>query len=414
MHLGDPVAQAVLNETADGRLVGVQRVAATGVVGVPGAIRVEDVIEVVGQAAIAGCRAVRAALGRVVVDHVEDHLDAGAMKGLDHVAELVEHGQRRLAGAVGVMRREERDRLIAPVVHPAAWRVLRIELEDRQQLDGRDAQILQIGNLVDEPGVRASLPRRDTRARVPGEAAHVQLVDDRFRERPPQRCVAFPVVTAGIRDHALHRTCDVVAGAARGAAAVVVGHRHRQAVRIEQHLLRIESEPAFRRGCAVGAVRVDLSCGQAGHERMPVVIRAVGSRIERDRLGGLGRLRAVEQQELDQVGVLGEHAEVDAARGRRGAERRALARRDRVAVERDRSLRMGLACGRRRAPRPARAHRESPDSAGVTCQISRQYSRIDRSDEKRPTRAAFRIDLRVQASSSRNCSPTRCCASRYA
>ena len=35
-------------------------------------------------------------------------------------------------------------------------------------------------------------------------------------------------------------------------------------------------------------------------------------------------------------------------------------------------------------------------STGSTCQMSRQYSRIARSDEKRPTRAQFRIDIRVQ------------------
>ncbi len=33
---------------------------------------------------------------------------------------------------------------------------------------------------------------------------------------------------------------------------------------------------------------------------------------------------------------------------------------------------------------------------GVMSQTSRQYSRIDRSDEKRPTRALLRIDIRVQ------------------
>jgi hypothetical protein len=33
---------------------------------------------------------------------------------------------------------------------------------------------------------------------------------------------------------------------------------------------------------------------------------------------------------------------------------------------------------------------------GLTFQMSRQYSRIERSDEKRPTRALLRIDMRVQ------------------
>ena len=117
----------------------------------------EDVVEVVGQAAIADRRAVRAPLGRVVEDDVEDDFEAGAVKRLDHVAELVEDAERLLARAVGVMRREERDRLVTPVVDPASGRVLRIELEYRQQLDRRDAEILQIGNLLDQPGVRSAL-----------------------------------------------------------------------------------------------------------------------------------------------------------------------------------------------------------------------------------------------------------------
>ena len=37
-----------------------------------------------------------------------------------------------------------------------------------------------------------------------------------------------------------------------------------------------------------------------------------------------------------------------------------------------------------------------PRDTGPTCQISREYSRIDRSDEKWPTRATFRIDISVQ------------------
>ena len=38
----------------------------------------------------------------------------------------------------------------------------------------------------------------------------------------------------------------------------------------------------------------------------------------------------------------------------------------------------------------------SPGTIGLTFQMSRQYSRIERSDEKRPTRALLRIDMRVQ------------------
>lgn len=38
---------------------------------------------------------------------------------------------------------------------------------------------------------------------------------------------------------------------------------------------------------------------------------------------------------------------------------------------------------------------------GLVCQMSRQYSRIERSDENLPMRATFRIDIRIQRAASR-------------
>jgi hypothetical protein len=56
------------------------------------------------------------ALGGVVVDDVEDHLDVGLVQRLDHRLEL---GTCSPAGAVGgipVVRGEEADGVVAPVV----------------------------------------------------------------------------------------------------------------------------------------------------------------------------------------------------------------------------------------------------------------------------------------------------------
>ena len=156
VHLGNPVAEAVLDHPADDRLVGVERVAAARVVGVLRPVVLKDVVELVGQPAITLRRAVRARFRRVVVDDVEDHFDAGAMQRLHHVAELVERTERIGRRAVGVMRREERYRLVAPVVH-AAGRGLRIELLDRQELDGCNAEVLQIGDFLDQAGIGAAL-----------------------------------------------------------------------------------------------------------------------------------------------------------------------------------------------------------------------------------------------------------------
>ena len=117
------------------------------------------------------------ALARVVEDRVEDDRDAGAVQGLDHVAELAD--VRPLLGrdAVAGFRGEETDRAVAPVIGQRAAAVglhpqhfLAVELHHRQQFHGRDPQFLQIGNLLD-----------DRRQNVPG----CSTPDDGCRVKPP-------------------------------------------------------------------------------------------------------------------------------------------------------------------------------------------------------------------------------------
>ena len=62
------------------------------------------------------------------------------------------------------MRREKRQRLIAPVVAEARRTVLLVEGKDRQQLDRADSEILQIGDLIDQSGVGAALRRTRRRS----------------------------------------------------------------------------------------------------------------------------------------------------------------------------------------------------------------------------------------------------------
>ena len=304
------------------------------------------------------------------------------MQRLDHVAELVEHRERLRPRTVGVMRREERDRLVAPVVHPER-RILRVELEDRQQLDGGDSQLLQIRNLLDQPGVGPARRLGHPGARIPGEATNVQLVDDGLGERPAQRPVALPVIAAGVGDDALHRRRGVAARPARGPAVEVRRHGDRQPVRIEQDLVAVEALAPFRLERPVGAVGVDLSGSQAGHHGMPVVVRPMGGRAERNDSRRRGRRLVIEQQQLDERRVLREDAEVDAARHDGGAEGSARTDLDRRQA--------------RRLHDPERHRYPCAPAIGLTFQISRQYSRMERSDENRPTRALLRIDMRVQA-----------------
>ena len=127
VHLGDPVAQRVEDHPQRRRVRRVDGVAAAGDVEVRRAVvHPVDVLVVadVVEAAEAQRRAERAALGGVVVDHVEDHLEPGPVQRLDHRLELVDLLAAVPGRAVAVVGREEADGVVAPVVgHPGAREV---------------------------------------------------------------------------------------------------------------------------------------------------------------------------------------------------------------------------------------------------------------------------------------------------
>jgi hypothetical protein len=116
---------------------------------------------------------------RGVIEHdIENHLDAGAMERLDHVAEFVSGAEWIAPGTVGVMGREERHRRVAPIVDESTRTVLHIELEHRQKLYGRDTQTLQVRDLFDQTGEGPASRVADAGIRMASEAAHVQFVHD--------------------------------------------------------------------------------------------------------------------------------------------------------------------------------------------------------------------------------------------
>ena len=86
------------------------------------------------------------ALGGVVVDDVEDHLDAGAVQRLHHLLELAHLAAELAAGAVAHVGREEADRVVAPVVaQPLVEQDLVVdEGVHRHQLDRGDAELAQV------------------------------------------------------------------------------------------------------------------------------------------------------------------------------------------------------------------------------------------------------------------------------
>ena len=162
-------------------MVGVQGIPGAAVVGVARAVVLEDVVRGVVQAAEAQRRPALVTFGGVVEHDVEDDLDARPVQRLDHVAELVHRAERIPARAVRLVRREERDRRVAPVVDLARRAVLGIELEHRQQLHRGDPELLEIRDLLDQAGEGAAGLLADAGAGMAGEAAHVHLVHDGLR-----------------------------------------------------------------------------------------------------------------------------------------------------------------------------------------------------------------------------------------
>jgi hypothetical protein len=69
--------------------------------------------------------------------------------------------------------------------------VLARAFEHRHELDAVDAELMQVGDFLDQAGVGAG--GGDPRGGVPGEAAHMELVDHQVGAREAERLVILPV-----------------------------------------------------------------------------------------------------------------------------------------------------------------------------------------------------------------------------
>ncbi len=197
------------------------------------------------------------------------------------------------------MRCEKRDGRIAPIVNAARRAILRIELEHGKKLDSGDAQVLEIGNLLNESTECAACRFRDAGARMLRKSFYVHFVDDRLRRWPSEWRVAFPVVQTCIHDHAFHRRGSIVAFLLRGFTGVVSRNCDSATIRVEQDLRRIKTQPFGRIEWPVNPVRIQLPRLQPRNEDMPVVIRAVDGLVQPDHVRGPPVIFAIEDQQFD-------------------------------------------------------------------------------------------------------------------
>ncbi len=198
----DPVAQRVHHHLQHARVRQVERIAAARVVDVVAFLaRHQPVVACVVQPPERQRRPQLVAFAGVVEDHVEQHLDTGPVQPPDRHLHLVQRGGRQ----IGRLRREERQRAVAPEVAQAALdqEVILQEGVDGQQLHRRHAQLLQMPD-EDRVGQRrkgAALGGQQVLAQH-RRAAHVRFVDHRARPRRVGPHVVAPVERL-VRHHAL-------------------------------------------------------------------------------------------------------------------------------------------------------------------------------------------------------------------
>ena len=207
--LDDEVAQRVHDQPQDVRVHRVERVAGAREVHVVApVVRHQPVVGGVVDALEREHRPEVVALGGVVVDHVEDHLDPGAVERLDHPLELAQLLAAVAGGRVGAVRRQVADRRVAPVVRQPAVdeEALGNDLVDREQLDRSDAERAQVRErgVRGEAGVGAAQILAHVRVTL-REALDVHLVDDRVRPGRLQVAVALPVERRVDHDCLRHR-----------------------------------------------------------------------------------------------------------------------------------------------------------------------------------------------------------------
>ena len=289
-HLAHPVAQRIQHH-----LNGLRMVHVDGVTRARHVDRLDRtrggvaVVHVGVQAAPGQGGAGVAALARVVVDDIEDDLNASLVQEGDHASELVNDrlgaAFARGLGRVGGLGGEEGEGGVSPVVRQASFSeegLVALSV-DGEQLDGGDAQVLQVGH-----GGRVGQTRVGT-AQLRGHAGHVlrealdvDLVDD---GRFPRNAGLGGDREGRLDDHrARHVRRRVDGGAAQGVLggvqlvvdAVRVDRRlhvhdavDTTAVGIEEELMRVVELTPVRVPRAVHAETVAGARTVSGDVTMP-------------------------------------------------------------------------------------------------------------------------------------------------
>ena len=323
----------------------VDRLSGAGEVPVVALVVGQPVVDRVIDAAERERRSQFVAFTRVVEDHVQDHFHPLVVKRADHLLEF-QHLCAMVANArVRRLGREEAHRVVAPEVpeplaglRVAAPRIVLVELLHGHQLDGGDAQILQVRDLLNQTAIGPG--RLHAGARIDREPADVQLVNHGRGPRQAERLIAAPVEVL-VRDDALWRGARVVDVrerqvlprrrwvVAHGESGIAIRRwNNRPGARIQHQLVRVEAMPVMGRVRSGDAKAIELPGPNPFEPDVPDVARLVPRRVEDDAAGWRGVLGTIEQVEANASRVPAEDGEVDAVSSHVSAERQRTARSD--------------------------------------------------------------------------------------
>src|SRR6516164_9068185 len=306
----------------------IQRVPATGeVLIVPRLIRQQPIVGAVVDATKAEGGAEVIALRGMVVDDIENDLDAGVVQPRYCGAKGVE----RIFQGVARVGSEEANAVVAPVVAQPALDQMPIidEGVDRKELDCGDAESLEV--------IDYGLRRETAERAAPGGRHILTLLGEALDLGFVHDCV-FPtdcrvaLFTPGegfIDDHRLRHSARVVAPVERevraGAAGAIAEMRIAPdqtahdpfGIRIDEQLVMIEAQPPPGVVAAVNAIAIELARRNIVEIAVPDVLGALGQKNALDLASPL----PVKQAQLDLLGVRREQRKIGAASVPRGAER---------------------------------------------------------------------------------------------
>ncbi len=286
MHLRDPVTETVHDKHEDIWKEGIESVACAGVVVVVAFVPSDPVIIGIVYPTKGKGRAHVIAFTGVVIDNVQDDLDARLMKGLHHILKFIDLAARLSATAVSDIRGKKADGIVSPIVGKVFLFQVPIgnKMVYRHQLYRGYPELFQIGNRhgMSDGGISPPDVLWNMGVKM-GKPLDMGLIDDRVVIGDLWRMVVLPVVVL-IDNDGFRRK----GGAVRGGHNKVVSRGQivteqrvipfnragdRLCIGIDHHLVGVKPVPIGRLVRAMDPIAVQLTGFDSRQVGMPDLVR---------------------------------------------------------------------------------------------------------------------------------------------